>query len=618
MLQDFRNNLRGVALGIVIVIAAIFALTGTGSLFVSSPDSESALIVNDHEVSQRELQQAIARERARILSENPDLDRNQLDDAMLRATAIQQLIALEVMVEASKDQDFGVAPKLISDLILGVEQFQTDGQFDEDKFNFVRRNQGYPSSTKFTEMLKDQFLVQQLSQGIINTSFVTTAEVTALAALADQKRDYDYARVALKPYVDKLELTEQQIADYYDGNKDQYTTERKVAIEYIQLSADMLSASQQVSDEAVQARYDQEAEAADTRTQLRAAHILLNDASDELLQEIQGKLDNNGDFAELVKAYSDDVASAENGGDLGFTSGDTFPESFEQALAALEVGQVSAPVTTDAGTHFIKLLEIEESTFEFAEQKDRIVQDLKKQAAEDLLVEKLEMLKELSFNAETLQEVAAELQLSAEISEPFSENGGAGIASSPLVLKAAYSAEVLEEGYASEVIDLGDDNYIVIRLHEDFPARQQTLQEVEAAVRVTLTASIAQEQLEAQAEAILERLNAGEEIETVAESLELEWKAIVDGDRAPFSVDPEVNNQAFDLPMPRDSAVIDSFYSTTGDFVAMKLKKVTLAKAEDLTDDRKLRLRSIAQPSYSGREVLSYQQTLISQADIKQ
>ena len=73
-----------------------------------------------------------------------------------------------------------------------------------------------------------------------------------------------------------------------------------------------------------------------------------------------------------------------------------------------------------------------------------------------------------------------------------------------------------------------------------------------------------------------------------------------------------------DLPMPRDSAVIDSFYSTTGDFVAMKLKKVTLAKAEDLTDDRKLRLRSIAQPSYSGREVLSYQQTLISQADIKQ
>jgi peptidyl-prolyl cis-trans isomerase D len=618
MLQDFRNNLRGVALGIVIVIAAIFALTGTGSLFVNTPDSESALIVNGHDVSQRELQQAIARERSRILTENPELDSNMLDDGMLRATAIQQLVALEVMVESSKDQKFGVAPKLVSDLILGVEQFQTDGQFDEDKFRFVLRNQGYFSSTNFTEMLKDQFLVQQLSQGIINTSFVTAAEIVALASLADQMRDYDYTRVALKPYVDQVALAEQQIADYYDSNKEQYTTERKVAIEYIRLNADMLLASQQVSDEAVQDRYDQEAETADTGSSLRAAHILLSDPSDELLQEIQGKLDNNADFAVLAKEYSEDVASAENGGDLGFTSGDTFPESFEQALAALEVGQVSTAVETDAGTHFIKLLETQASTFEFAEQKDRIVQDLKKEAAEELLVEKLEMLKELSFNAENLQEVATDLALQAEISEPFSENGGAGVASSPLVIKAAYSAEVLEDGYASEVIDLGDDNYIVIRLHEDFPARQQTLAEVEQAVRDTLTASVAQEQIEAQAEAILERLNAGEEIEAVADSLELEWKAIVDGKRAPFGVDPEVNYQAFDLPMPRDNAVIDSFYSTTGDFVAIKLKKVTLGKADDLTDDRKLRLRSIAEPSYSGREVLSYQQTLVGQADIVQ
>ena len=47
-----------------------------------------------------------------------------------------------------------------------------------------------------------------------------------------------------------------------------------------------------------------------------------------------------------------------------------------------------------------------------------------------------------------------------------------------VVVNAAYSPEVAEDGYASEVLDLGDDNYIVLRLKENFPSRQQSLDEV--------------------------------------------------------------------------------------------------------------------------------------------
>ena len=50
------------------------------------------------------------------------------------------------------------------------------------------------------------------------------------------------------------------------------------------------------------------------------------------------------DFTELAKTYSDDLGTRDQGGDLGFTSGEAFPEEFESALAALEVGAISAPV----------------------------------------------------------------------------------------------------------------------------------------------------------------------------------------------------------------------------------------------------------------------------------
>ena len=618
MLLDFRNNLRGVAFGITIVIALIFALTGTGSLFLSTPDSESAIVVNGDEISEREVMQATARERARILNSNPDMDRSLVEDEALRPQAMRQLIYRELLIQAAKAQDLGVAPALISDLILDVEQFQTDGKFDEDRFRYAIRSQGYTSSSKFTEMLTDQFLVEQLSDGILNSSFVTASELSSLIALAEQKRSFDYARLAFKPFKDEVALTDTQISDYYQENLLQYMTERKLSVEYIELNSAMLLDQQTVSDEEIQARFEQEQQSAGDNTSLRAAHILLGEANDELIAEIQSKIDAGDDFAQLAKDYSEDVASAENGGDLGFTSGDTFPEAFEQALAGLEVGQVSAPVETESGTHFIKLLEIEKTEFLFEEQSERIAQELVQEVADSLMVEKLENLKEMAFNADNLQEVAEDLALVANVSEPFTVNGGTGIASSSVVVNAAYSPEVADDGYASEVLDLGDDNYVVLKLKEDFPSRQQTLEEVRASVTNSLTNSIAQDAIDAKAEEIEARLTAGASIKTVADEFGLEITSVEAGERNNPQVDSEVNAYVFELPTPRGAEVKDSFTAANGDFVVAQLTEVVLADTDAVEEARVEQIRSIVETSTRNQEFSSYQETLIDQASIKQ
>jgi peptidyl-prolyl cis-trans isomerase D len=618
MLLDFRDNMRGVALGITIVIGLIFALTGTGSLFISTPDSESALVVNGDEVSEREVLQAVARERSRILNENPEMDRSLLDDQALRSQAMRQLISREVLIQAATQQNLGVAPSLINDLILDVEQFQTEGVFDEDRFRYAIRSQGYTSSSKFTEMLADQFLIEQLSDGIINSSFVTSSEVAILAALADQKRDFEFARLAYQPFKDAVSLSKKQITNYYDENKAQYMTERKLSVEYIELNQAMLLDSQSVSVEQVQARFEQEAESADNSPSLRAAHILLEDSSDVVIAEVQAKIDAGEDFAQLVKEYSQDVATVESGGDLGFTNGDTFPESFEQALAALEVGQVSAPVETVSGTHFVKLLEVEKKEFLFDEQQQRITLELQQEAANTLLVEKLETLKELAFNADNLQEVAQDLELEAKVTEPFSENGGAGVASSPMVVDAAYSPEVAEDGYASEVLDLGDDNYIVLRLKENFPSRQQSLDEVRDGLIDTLTNSIAQENIDAKITEITAALDGGDSMQAVSSAFSLKSEAVKQGARGNRDIDPEVNTYVFDMLMPRGETVTDSFNTTNGDFVAIQLTAVELADAESMDKERLEFVRNIAEAATSGKEFMSYQQALIEQADIVQ
>jgi peptidyl-prolyl cis-trans isomerase D len=395
-------------------------------------------------------------------------------------------------------------------------------------------------------------------------------------------------------------------------------TERKLSVEYIELNSAMLLQDQEVTEEDIQARFEQEKQSADNSSSLRAAHILLGESSPELIAEVQSKIDAGDDFSQLAKEYSEDVATSENGGDLGFTRGETFPDSFEDALAALEVGEVSAPVETVAGTHFIKLLEIEKTEFLFEKQSDRIIQELKQEAADSLMVEKLENLKEMAFNADNLQEVAEDLALVANVSEPFTANGGAGIASLMAVVNAAYSPEVADDGYASEVLDLGDDNYVVLKLKEDFPSRQQSLEEVKANVTNSLTNSIAQANIDAKAEEIQARLMAGASIKAVADEFNLEITSVEAGARKNPEVDSEVNAYVFELPTPRDAEVKDGFNTANGDFVAVQLTEVVLADTDAVEKARVEQIRSIVEASTRNKEFSSYQETLMEQASIKQ
>ncbi len=77
----------------------------------------------------------------------------------------------------------------------------------------------------------------------------------------------------------------------------------------------------------------------------------------EKITEIQNRLKNGEDFAELARKYSEDPGSAANGGDLGFVSRGTFVKEFEEAAFALEKGEISDIVQTQFGFHIIQLLD---------------------------------------------------------------------------------------------------------------------------------------------------------------------------------------------------------------------------------------------------------------------
>jgi peptidyl-prolyl cis-trans isomerase D len=617
MLDSFRTNMKGMAIGITVVIGAIFAFSGTGTLFLSGSGADAALIVNDSTITELQVVRAISSQKQRILNENEGLDASLLDDDLLRPNVVDQLIGRELLAQASQRQRMGVSEQTINDYILASEAFQSDGRFDQNRYRFALQQQGYTSAS-FKAMLSNDMRVQQLINGITDTVFATDLELSALASVTEQKRDFYYLRLPVAPIQESVVLSDEQISDYYQANLASYQTDAQVVVDYIELSPAQLVDPTLVTSGQIATRFEEELLTLDLAESRQVAHILLEDASDELVAEIQGKIIAGETFGELAREYSDDFASAESEGDLGYTAGDTFPEAFESALAILNLGEVSPPVTTDAGIHFIKLLDIQQDTYLLTDESPRIERELMREATTDQLIAKLELLKELSFNAESLTEVAEDVGLELNTSDAFSRFGGQGVTGIAKVSAAAFSDEVIKDKYASEVLDLGNDRYVVLKLNQYIDVRQKEMSEVRESVVVSLTASESAKMLADLGSELLAEIVAGSSVESVAKARKLEWQVGKSVNRRGIDVNAEVRSIVFNFPLPGAESVIDGFYLSNGDYVVAELTKVVSGDLSSLSQAEIGSLAAATRSMNASRDMLAYQDTLREKAEIVQ
>ena len=107
-----------------------------------------------------------------------------------------------------------------------------------------------------------------------------------------------------------------------------------------------------VTEEALQEAYDATFGSAEPETEYNASHILVE--TEEEAVALVTELEGGTDFAELAMEKSTGP-SGPRGGELGWFGTGAMVAPFEEAVVALEVGAISAPVQTQFGWHVIKL-----------------------------------------------------------------------------------------------------------------------------------------------------------------------------------------------------------------------------------------------------------------------
>ena len=621
MLQELRDKSTGMIAKVIIgFIIVIFALFGTEALFQGNAEASRAISVNGEKITEEDILRGIQNRKQQIISRyGESVPAEYLTDEKLRQPVVGDLIQRALLAQVAKEGGLAANTAMINKELLESPAFQENGVFNQERFVQLLRYQGFTPLT-YQKAVAEDAVINQLQFAIANSSFVTPAELKNIIGLSFQSRDFNYLVIPMDAAEKSVTVEEKDVKAHYDANPQTYTTPEQVAVDYIELSTAELAKNIVVTDEQIQKQFEQNTKAFVAKTERQAAHILLEGAdAQKRAEELKAKLVAGEDFAKLATEFSTDEGSKAQGGDLGFSSGDAFPAEFEAALAKLKVNEVSAPVKTDAGVHIIKLLaERGSNAPTFEESKAGILDQLKRTEAESQFGAKLEKLKDLAYNADSLAEVAKELGLTAQNTGLFTKTGGKDLTANTAVVTAAFSAEVLEQGNASDVIELESSRVLVLKKTDRKPAQLQPLETVKEQITAVVRAEKVQALLAQQAQGVIAALNSGASLADQAKALGLEAKAAAGVTRSDAATDRDVLQYAFSLASPAaNKPVSGSVRTAKGDHAVVVLSAVNLGTEDKVPAEQRTSIANQLANINGEYEFKSFQSHLEEVAKIK-
>lgn len=616
MLQNIRDNSRGWIAKIIIgLIVMLMAFTGFEAIVTGVGNSQNAADVNGDKITLNELSQAAELQRRQLLQQlGRDFDASLLDERLLREAALKGLIERKLLLQGAQKADFAFSQASLDQVILQTPEFQVDGRFDAARFDQVIRQMGY-GRLQFRDMLQEEMLIGQLRAGLGSSSFVTEQQARAFADLERQTRDF--ASLTIKADPAAIEVADADLKTYYDEHAAEFTTPEQVVLEYVELHKDSFFDQVEVTDEDLQPLYENEI--ANLAEQRHAAHILieaggaLNDEQAQAkLAEIKARIDAGEDFAALAKEFSQDPGSAADGGDLGYAGRGVYDLAFEDALYALQDGQVSEPVRSEFGWHLIKLVGVQAPEVpSFDSVKEKLGRDFKTQQVEQRFVEATKQLEDSAFESSDLSQPAQDLGLEVKVSEAVGREGGAtGVTANRQVLQAAFSPEVLEDGNNSSTIELDPSTIVVIRVKEHKKPEQLPLEQVVDSIRAHLQQEGAAEKAKAEGEKLLADVQAGSESEG--------WQVMEAATRSQDGVEPRVLQALFRMAKPASSDA-PSYVGVTlnsGDYVLLRLDGVNVPE-QALSAEELGMYRNFLASRAGQQDFAAFRKQLEAKADIE-
>ena len=420
MLDIIRDRAQSWGVKIIFgIIILVFVFWGIGSFNAQSPDV--VVNVNGKNITRKdfsfEYESYVTASKMRM----PNIPDEFFQSREQIERVIFFMVDKELLAQAAKNMGMTVSTAEVQREILEMPRFKdASGQFSLEAYDAILNRRGM-KKTEFEEEVRKLLLISKLQNVIMSAADLSEAEALANFRHLQETRKIDYVFFASADFAKQAEISDAQIAEYYEVNKTLFTVPRHINVEYLAINPQTLAGRYDIEENQVQAFYDANKDRFIEAPQVKIRHILFvipNGASEADVAAINGNAEavyqqasRGADFAELARNNSDDPSAA-NGGDMGWIRLNELVPTFADQLKDLKAGGVTKPFASNMGFHVMKVEERrDERQLPFAEVRDQIeLQMAAEKGAEDMSYVLDQVVGEI-LNGKDLALIARELGL---------------------------------------------------------------------------------------------------------------------------------------------------------------------------------------------------------------
>jgi peptidyl-prolyl cis-trans isomerase D len=628
MLQSLRNKIHGwpavLVLGVAVFAMSFFGIQG---YFTSRTDTYVAK-VGKHEISQQQFQDRLNQIRQQASAQLGDqFDPTVYEQPEAKLRVLDAMVDQQLLLQANGDLGLKVPAQALRDAIAAIPAFQVNGQFDAGAYRAVLAGSNRTPAT-FEDEVRSSLALRLIPDAIGASTIVTDAEINRFLNLRLQRRDLRYF-VLSRPALTDSAVSDAQVEAYYKAHQADFMSPEQVSVSYLEVNGADLKPEAKPGEDELKKRYDEEKQRFVQPEQRLVSHILINvpknatpaqqKAALAKAEKIAGEA-TPGDFAKLAKQDSDDLGSKRQGGDLGWLEKGVTNPAFDEALFALQKGQISKPVLSDEGYHILWLRDVRSGQAKpFEEVRGQIEQEVLASQRDRRYNEVAGKLADKTYqNPSSLEPAAQEMGLTIKHTELFSRQGGSGIAANSKLVAAAFSDDVLAQGNNSGLIDLGTDHSVVIHVDKHLPAAVRPLAEVRDTVKQEILDERVAASAQKQADDLLQRLRKGEDMSAVAGSAGSTVQTVAGSLREQQGIPQPVTDAAFLLPHPRgDKPQFTSVPLQNGTYALLAVDKVRDADLSKVTKEQRNALRQSMIKAYGDVATTGFIDELRKSTEIK-
>ncbi|MBA7728976.1 peptidylprolyl isomerase [Citrobacter freundii] len=513
MMDSLRTAANSLVLKIIFgIIIVSFILTGVSGYLIGGSNNYAAK-VNGQEISRGQFENAFNSERNRMQQQLGDqfseLAANEGYMKTLRQQVLNRLVDEALLDQYSRELKLSISDEQVKQAIFSTPAFQVDGKFDNNRYNAIVNQMGM-TADQYAQALRNQLTTQQLINGVAGTEFMLKGETDELAALVAQQRIVREATIDVNALAAKQSVSEQEVASYYEQNKNHFMMPEQFRVGYIKLDAAAMQET--ASDADIQSYYDQHQDQF-TQPQRNRYSIIQTKTEDEA-KAVLDALNKGGDFAALAKEKSADIISARNGGDMGWLEESTTPEELKNA-GLKEKGQLSGVIKSSVGFLVARLDDVQPAQVKpLSEARDEIAAKVKQEKALDAYYALQQKVSDAASNDnESLAGAEQAAGMKAVETGWFSRDSLPEELNfkpvSDIIFNGGLVGENGTPGSNSDIITVDGDRAFVLRIAEHKAEAVKPLAEVKDQVTALVKHNKAEQQAKLDADKLLAALKAG-------------------------------------------------------------------------------------------------------------